>query len=79
MPSETTQGSATTGFKVSGMHCGACVNRVRKVVLKVPGVQSADVNLSSERARITYQPGVATRENIVAAIVAAGYTAEPIA
>ncbi|MDQ6603322.1 MAG: copper ion binding protein, partial [Chloroflexota bacterium] len=35
---------------VSGMTCAACVRRVERALLKVPGVENAGVNLATERA-----------------------------
>jgi Cu+-exporting ATPase len=39
-------------FDVREMSCAACVARVEKVLRAVPGVQSAEVNLATERARV---------------------------
>lgn len=37
------------GFSIEGMNCAACVARVEKAISGVPGVQSAAVNLATER------------------------------
>jgi Cu+-exporting ATPase len=34
------------------MTCASCVGRVEKALLRVPGVQTASVNLATESARI---------------------------
>jgi len=39
-------------LNVGGMTCASCVARAEKALLKVPGVESATVNLASESARI---------------------------
>ena len=39
---------------VGGMTCASCVGRVEKALKRVPGVQSANVNLATESARIAY-------------------------
>ena len=37
---------------IGGMTCASCVGRVEKALLRVPGVQSASVNLATESARV---------------------------
>ena len=39
---------------VGGMTCASCVGRVEKALSRVPGVQSASVNLATESARVAY-------------------------
>lgn len=39
-----------TTFAISGMHCGACVEKVRAALTRVPGVRRAEVTLSPQRA-----------------------------
>jgi Cu+-exporting ATPase len=54
---------------IEGMTCASCVSRVEKALLKVPGVESASVNLATERATIT---GGDT-EALIKAVEKAGY------
>lgn len=58
---------------VAGMTCASCVRRVEKVLVKVPGVQEASVNLATERARIVFDPTVTGPEQFAAAVERAGY------
>ncbi len=60
-------------FPVSGMTCASCVRRVEKSLAKVPGVQEASVNLATEKARVTYDPAVATPDQLRQAVEKAGY------
>jgi len=39
---------------IGGMTCASCVGRVEKALKRVPGVQSANVNLATESARIAF-------------------------
>ncbi len=55
---------------VLGMTCAACVKRVERAALAVPGVTTADVNLPLSRVRIA---GDATPRAVAAAIHDAGY------
>ncbi|WP_407697615.1 heavy metal translocating P-type ATPase [Streptomyces corynorhini] len=57
------------------MTCAACVSRVEKRLARLDGV-SATVNLATGRARVTHPSDVA-REELIAAVERAGYTAEP--
>ena len=50
MTTETT--SSTIDIGIGGMTCASCVMRVEKALKKVPGVDSATVNLATESARI---------------------------
>lgn len=58
---------------VGGMTCASCVRRVEKALLKVPGVESAAVNLATERATVSYYPGEASRDDLRTAVERAGY------
>ncbi len=60
-------------FAVTGMTCASCVNRVEKALKKADGVLEASVNLATERATVTYAPGVADFPALRAAVEAAGY------
>ena len=44
---------ASTSLDITGMTCASCVSRVEKALLKVPGVETASVNLATERATIS--------------------------
>jgi len=61
---------------VQGMTCAACVARVERKLGKLPGVQTATVNLATERARVGYRAAEVSPERIKAAIRDAGY--EPV-
>ena len=68
--------NATTDLAIEGMTCAACVTRVEKVLGRVQGVSTAEVNLATNRARVRAAPGV-TFEILAAAVVKAGYGATP--
>lgn len=58
---------------VTGMTCANCVATVERNLKKVNGVASATVNLSSERATIEFDPGLAGLDDLVGRIRKAGY------
>ncbi len=68
------QADNTWKLSIGGMTCAACAGRVEKALIKVPGVASAEINLALETAHVTGLAEV-DAENLVAAVVAAGYQA----
>ncbi|MFC4598011.1 heavy metal translocating P-type ATPase [Cohnella hongkongensis] len=44
-------------FKLEGMTCAACANRIEKGLAKLPGVTSVSVNYALESASVEFQPG----------------------
>ncbi|HUQ19821.1 MAG TPA: cation transporter, partial [Gemmatimonadaceae bacterium] len=60
---------------VSGMTCAACVSRVEKSLSRVPGVESAGVNLATNRATIEFDPKAADVDALIQAVSNAGYSA----
>jgi Cu+-exporting ATPase len=60
------------------MTCAACVSRVEKVLKRVPGVEAAEVNLATNRARV-HGSGAVSFDALAAAVARAGYTAVPVA
>ncbi|MES1976471.1 MAG: heavy metal translocating P-type ATPase [Pseudomonadota bacterium] len=58
---------------IGGMTCASCVTRVEKALKKVPGVETATVNLATESARIVYAPGEQMEARLRRAVRDAGY------
>lgn len=57
---------------VEGMTCASCVGRVERALKAVPGIETATVNLATERADISFT-GTADAQAAVRAIESAGY------
>jgi Cu+-exporting ATPase len=68
------RGAAVT-IPVGGMTCAACSARVEKAIKKLEGVESASVNLATEKAAVVYNPQVLRVSSIKEAIEKAGYKA----
>ena len=66
-------------FAVSGMTCASCVARVERTLKKLPGVVDASVNLTTERARVSYLRDRVGFEQMSAAVADAGYEAAELA
>ena len=65
-------------LNISGMTCAGCVAAVEKSLRQVAGVNTAAVNLATNRALIEAQPQVATHA-LLAAVERAGYKAALVA
>ncbi|HYK94752.1 MAG TPA: heavy metal translocating P-type ATPase [Candidatus Dormibacteraeota bacterium] len=64
---------AELSLPIEGMTCASCVNRIERFLRRTPGVEEAFVNLATEVATIRYLPAEAGRDELVAAVEAAGY------
>lgn len=60
-------------LSISGMTCSGCANTVTRVLSRVPGVDSANVDFDNDHALVT---GTARPEDLVNAVEAAGYGAQ---
>lgn len=58
---------------VTGMTCANCVATVERSLKKVKGVQTAIVNLSSERASVEFDPEMAGLTDLIERVERAGY------
>ena len=67
--------SSQVEIAIKGMSCAACVRRVEDTLKGVPGVLEAPVNLSTERARITYLAELTDLKKLVKAVEDTGYQA----
>jgi P-type Cu+ transporter len=66
--------AATWRFAVEGMTCASCVARVEKALQRIPGVNTATVNLATESAQVVADDSVSF-DMLVGAVSAAGYEA----
>lgn len=60
-------------FQIEGMTCASCVARVERAIRTVPGVASANVNLTTEKATVAFTEAV-DPGSVIAAIEKAGYS-----
>src|SRR5512143_1598498 len=58
---------------ITGMTCANCVATVERNLKKLDGVQSAVVNLSSERATVDFNPLKLQLTDVIARVNRAGY------
>lgn len=60
-----------------GMTCAACSNRIEKVLNRTDGVTSANVNLTTENAVVSYNPNEVSVEDLIQKVQKIGYDAQP--
>ncbi|MGL4344971.1 MAG: heavy metal translocating P-type ATPase [Cellulosilyticaceae bacterium] len=60
-------------FKIEGMTCSACANRVERVTQKIPGISQASVNFATEKLTVTMDEDKVSYGELKAAVEKAGY------
>jgi P-type Cu+ transporter len=65
-------------LKLQGMSCASCANSIEKAILNVPGVVKGNVNFSTDRATISYDPKQTKIDTITRAVTDIGYEAQVI-
>lgn len=69
----------TTELNIQGMTCGSCVRHVEAALRGIDGVARAEVDLRGARALVTHDPRRAGAEQLAAAVLSAGYSADVVA
>jgi len=67
-----------TDFRITGMTCAACSARIEKKLNSLEGVSNANVNLTTERARVSFDPKIIKVTDMISAIQDLGYDAEKV-
>lgn len=65
-------------YNITGMTCASCSSRIEKILNKADGVESAVVNLATERATVKFDKDIISSEDIIKKVEKAGYGAEEI-
>jgi len=60
-------------FAVTGMTCASCSARIERTLRKLPGIESANVNLATERATVLFRPSLTGMADFRRDIEDAGY------
>jgi Cu+-exporting ATPase len=50
--------------KIAGMSCSTCAGRIEKALMRIPGVEGAGVNFSTETATVDYFSELVSAETI---------------
>lgn len=67
----------STEVQIQGMDCAECTRHVKHAIEQVPGVDSVEVYLASEKAIIQHQPDLLDETAIRRAVTSAGYSIAP--
>jgi Cu+-exporting ATPase len=65
----------TVELDVLGMTCAACANTIERTLKRTQGVSDAHVNIATERASVTFDPGLVDLSRLVGQVREAGYDA----
>ncbi|MGT2754693.1 heavy metal translocating P-type ATPase [Streptococcus ovis] len=65
----------TETFDIKGMTCATCALTIEKVVGRLAGVETATVNLATEKLTVQYNPYQVQISDILESVKKAGYTA----
>ncbi|MBI2338103.1 copper-translocating P-type ATPase [Candidatus Daviesbacteria bacterium] len=68
-------GSEKVALSLSGMHCTSCAGIIERSLKKVPGVKEARVNFTAEKASVTVDLGLVSKDALIEAVKKAGYKA----
>ncbi len=62
---------------VEGIHCAACVWLIERGLQRLPGVQSAEVNLTGKRLHLRWDNSKSKLSDLIRALARIGYSAVP--
>ena len=66
----------TQTYKIKGMHCASCSSVIEKTFKKVAGVESAEVNYGTEKAKVSFDPSKINPHDLSKHIEPFGYSLE---
>jgi P-type Cu2+ transporter len=70
-------GKAEATLSVEGIRCAACVWLIEKRLSQVPGLQSANLNVATEKLQVSWDAAQCKPSDILAAVREVGYVAYP--
>lgn len=71
----TNEGTDTVDLSIQGMSCAACARRIEKQLTRAEGVQEAQVNYATHRARVSFDPTSASLPSLISVVKNTGYGA----
>ena len=74
-PERTADSMRTQTMEIRGMSCAACAAGAEKAISRLNGVEAAEVNIATEKARVVYDSAVVSLDEICAAVESLGFQA----
>lgn len=68
--------AALAEYQIERMTCGSCIGKIETALTDLSGVDSVDINLTSNRGRVIYDPNELDSRAIAETITAAGFPAQ---
>ena len=65
--------SVKTTYRIKGMHCAACAAGIENDLKKLPGIQSAAVNIATEKAVVEYDAAILKEKDLQQTVEKAGF------
>jgi len=62
-------------LQLEGMHCASCAKLIESQLQKMPGVQEANVNYASEKARVVFDDTLLNVDKLIETVRLSGYKA----
>ena len=76
MEHQATSGKhSTVTLKISGLRCQSCVQRVEAALSRLSGVTDAKVNLTEQKAYVSYEAALINTDDLTTALERQGYRA----
>lgn len=69
----TMHGLKKVSFKIDGMSCASCANKIERSLRALRGVHEANVNFAAEKATVTFEPEQAKMSDFVKTVNDLGY------
>lgn len=60
-------------FKVEGMHCSGCASTIQALLERKEGVRGVSASFDAGEAKVLFDPGSVSEEELVGAIEQAGF------
>lgn len=68
----------TAIFKVNGMHCGGCANKIKNAINQVSEQNSTNVDVGSGEVSVKFDSGSVSTSSLKNAITSVGFEVESV-